>query len=209
MCRWNENEEIRTFAILRTFAVPFRPFSQHYASQSVNDGNKSQEDQFCFSKGHLFLWAGWRTVETRADKGWVVWIGRVRAKRCDAMDWDYAYKCRLFSTSVRACDVICPLDTAAVILLNYVGLICFLALRPRFFVLARCLWESNVAIFCGRFNWSRQTSFSKGFSHFHDSTTELYFRSTIRQCRPYSKTKTTKYCLKHEGKSHPCHPWQN
>ena len=23
------------------------------------------------------------------------------------------------------------------------------------------------------------------------------------------KTKTTKYCLKHEGKSHPCHPWQN
>ena len=26
--------------------------------------------------------------------------------------------------------------------------------------------------------------------------------------RCYSKTKTTKYCLKHEGKSHPCHPWQ-
>ena len=26
------------------------------------------------------------------------------------------------------------------------------------------------------------------------------------------KQKTTKYCLKHEGKSHPCHPchpWQN
>ena len=23
------------------------------------------------------------------------------------------------------------------------------------------------------------------------------------------ETKTTKYCLKHEGKSHPCHPWQN
>ena len=27
-----------------------------------------------------------------------------------------------------------------------------------------------------------------------------------RQCRCYSKTKTTKYCLKHEGK---CHPWKN
>ena len=76
-------------------------------------------------------------------------------------------------------------------------------------VLVRCLWEANVAIFCGRFNWSRQTSLSKGFSHFHDSTTELYFRSTTHQCRCYSKTKTTKYCLKHEGKSHPCHPWQN
>ena len=60
--------------------------------------------------------------------------------------------------------------------------------------------------FAGRFSWS----LSKGFSyHFHDSTTELYFRSTTRQCRCYSKTKTTKYCLKHEGKSHPCHPWQN
>ena len=33
--------------------------------------------------------------------------------------------------------------------------------------------------FCGRFSWSRQTSLSKGFSdYFHDSTTELYFRST-------------------------------
>ena len=43
--------------------------------------------------------------------------------------------------------------------------------------------------FCGRFNWSRQTSLSKGFSYyFHYSTTELYFRSTTRQCRCYSKT---------------------
>ena len=64
--------------------------------------------------------------------------------------------------------------------------------------------------FCGRFSWSRQTSLSKGFSYYlHDSTTELYFRPATHQCRCYSKTKTTKYCLKHEGKSHPCHPWQN
>ena len=94
--------------------------------------------------------------------------------------------------------------------LNYGSLICFLALLPRSFVLVRCLREANVAIFCGRFSWSRQTSLSKGFFYyFHDSTTELYFRSATRQCRCYSKTKTTKYCLKHEGKSHPCHPWQN
>ena len=79
--------------------------------------------------------------------------------------------------------------------LNYGGLICFLALLPRSFVLVRCLREANVAIFCGRFSWSRQTSLSKGFSdYFHDSTTELYFRSTTRQCRCYSKPKTTKYC---------------
>ena len=53
--------------------------------------------------------------------------------------------------------------------------------------------------FLRRFSWSRQTCLSKGFSnYFHDSTTELYFRSTTHQCRCYSKTKTTKYCLKHE-----------
>ena len=94
--------------------------------------------------------------------------------------------------------------------LNYGDLTCFLALLPRSFVLVRCLREANVAIFCGRFSWSRQTSLSMGFFYyFHDSTTELYFRSATRQCRCYSKTKTTKYCLKHKGKSHPCHPWQN
>ena len=76
--------------------------------------------------------------------------------------------------------------------LNYGGLICFLALLPRSFVLVRCLREANVAIFCGRFSWSRQTSLSKGFFYyFHDPTTELYFRSTTCQCRCYSKTKTT------------------
>ena len=35
-----------------------------------------------------------------------------------------------------------------------------------------------------------------------------YIFIILRHCRCYSKTKTTKYCLKHEGKSHPCHPWQ-
>ena len=33
---------------------------------------------------------------------------RVRAKRCDAVVWDSAEKYRLFSTSFRACDVVCP-----------------------------------------------------------------------------------------------------
>ena len=105
-------------------------------------------------------------------------------------------------------DVVCTLDTAAVTELWRLS--CFLALLARSFVLVSCLREANVAIFCGWFSCSRQTALSKGFFYyFHDSTTELYFRSTTRQCRCYSKTKTTKYCLKHEGKSHPCHPWQN
>ena len=63
------------------------------------------------------------------------------------MDWDSAQKCRLFSTSVRACDVVCTLDTAAVT--EFSGLVCFLALLPRSFVLVRCLREANVAIFAG------------------------------------------------------------
>ena len=36
-----------------------------------------------------------------------------------------------------------------------------------------------------------------------------YIFVILRQCRCFSQTKKTKYCLKHEGKSHPCHPWQN
>ena len=45
------------------------------------------------------------------------------------------------------CDVVCTLDTAAVT--EFSGLICFLALLPRSFVLVRCLREANVAIFAG------------------------------------------------------------
>ena len=44
--------------------------------------------------------------------------------------------------------------------LNYGGLICFLTPLPLSFVLVRCLREANVAIFRGRFSWSRQTSLS-------------------------------------------------
>ena len=74
--------------------------------------------------------------------------------------------------------------------------------------------------FCGKKNMKiqigcetiRNASGQQGKNgyYLHDSTTELYFRSPTRQCRCYySKTKTTNYCLKNEGKSHPCHPWQN
>ena len=53
-------------------------------------------------------------------------------------------KCRLFSTSIRTCDVVRPLLPLS---LNYDGLICFLALLPRSYVLVRCLREANVAFF--------------------------------------------------------------
>ena len=59
---------------------------------------------------------------------------------------------RLFATSVRACDVVCPLDTAAVTELWPLEFFFFFALLPRSFVLVRCLQEANVAIFCGRFS---------------------------------------------------------
>ena len=146
-------------------------------------------------------------VITRADKGWAVKRSRPSKKVwCSGLGLCLEMSLVFdFGQGLR-----CGLTMALPLSLNYGGFICFLALLPRSFVLVRCLREANVAIFCGRFNWSRQTSLSKGFSYyFHDSTTELYFRSTTRQCRCYFKTKTTKYCLKHEGKSHPCHPWQN
>ena len=43
----------------------------------------------------------------------------------------------------------CGLSMALPLSLNYGGLICFLALLPRSFVLVRCLLETNVAIFAG------------------------------------------------------------
>ena len=74
------------------------------------------------------------------------------------MQWTgTAYKCRLFrlfTISVRACDVVCPLDTATQSL-SHGGLSCFLVLLPRSFVLVRCLREANVAIFRERSSWSR------------------------------------------------------
>ena len=49
------------------------------------------------------------------------------------MDWDSAYKCRLFSTSVRAaCDVVCPLIRHCHSV-NRGGLSCFLAFLPHSF----------------------------------------------------------------------------
>ena len=106
-------------------------------------------------------------------------------------------------------DVVCTLETEAVTELWRLELF---SCTSSLFLCAGTLSSERqmLLFFCGRFSRSTQTSLSKGFFYyFHDSTTELYFRSATRQCRCYSKTKTTKYCLKHEGKSHPCHPWQN
>ena len=139
----------------------------------------------------------------RADKGWAVKRARPSRKVwCSRLGLCLEMSLVFDLSQGLRCSFS---DTAAVT--EFSGLICFLALLPRSFVLVRCLREANVAIFCGRFSWSRQTSLSKGFFYyFHNSTTELYFRSATRQCPCYSKTKTTKFCLKHEGKSHP---WQN
>ena len=154
----------------------------------------------CSCVGHAV-----RLIFIRADKGWGVKRAR-RSKKvwCSGLglclemshvfDFGQRLRCGLCIRHCRCHWIIAP----------------WFALLPRSFVPVRCLREANVAIFCGRCSWSRQTSLLKVFSYyFHDSTTVLYFRSTTRQCRCYSKTKTTKYCLKHEGKSHPCHPWQN
>ena len=144
----------------------------------------------------------------RADKGWAVKPARQSKKVwCSGLGLCLEMSLVFDWTSFRACDVVWPLDTAAVTELWRLDLfscssssfLCAGTLSPR----GKCCY------FCGRFSWSRQTSLSKVFSYFHNSTTELYFRSTARQCRCYSKTKTSKYSLKHGGKSHPCHPWQN
>ena len=75
---------------------------------------------------------------------------------------------------------------------------------PRSFVLVRCLQEANVAIF---FFAGGLVGVNKHLFQMVSLVTSM--TPPLRQCRCYSKTKKTKYCLKHEGKSHPCHPWQN
>ena len=147
-------------------------------------------------------------LTTRADEGWG---GEANAsEQKGVMQWTGTLLRNVACFQLRSWLAMWFVHQTLPLSLNYGDLICFLALFPRSFVLVRCLREENVAIFSGRFSWRRQTSLSKGFSYyFHDSTTELYFRSPTRQCRCYSKTKRTKYCLKNEGKSHSCHPWQN
>ena len=96
--------------------------------------------------------------ETSASeqKGVMQWTGTLlRNVAC--------FACLRLGSGLRCGLSVCPLDTA--LSLNHGGLICFLALLPRSFVLVRCLREANVAISCGRFGGSRQSSLSKGFSY--------------------------------------------
>ena len=130
---------------------------------------------------------------------------RVRAKRCDAVDWDSAEKCCLCTTLVRLVMWFVSLSIRRC-RCHWIMAAWFVFL---YFFLVPLFWygvsERQMLLF-----------FAEGLvgvdNHLFQRvclTTELYFRSTTRQWRCYSKTKTTKYCLKHEGKSHPCHPWQN
>ena len=149
-----------------------------------------------------------RATQARADKGWAVKRARPSKKVwCSGLglclemslvfDFGQGLRCGLY---IRHCRCHWIMAAWFVFVHFFLVPLCWYAVSERKMLL----------FFCGRFSWSRQTSLSKGFFYyFHDSTTELYFRSATRQCRCYSKTKTTKYCLKHEGKSHPCHPWQN
>ena len=102
------------------------------------------------------------SANTRADKGWAVKRARPSKKVwCSGLglclemslvfDFGQGLRCGLY---IRHCR--CHWIMTAWF---------FLALLPRSFVLVRCLREANVAIFCGRFSWSRQTSLSKGFFH--------------------------------------------
>ena len=91
--------------------------------------------------------------------------------------------------------------------LNYGGLVCFLALLPRSFVLVRCLREANGAIFAGGLIGVDKHLLQR-VSLITSMTLPLNFIFSFYYS-PMSmlfQNKTTKYCLKREGKSHP---WQN
>ena len=80
-----------------TFRHPRRP----RGSQSSREKRRDES----FRYGRKSPWVPKRIKVRR-------WNERVRAKRCDAVDWDcfeMSLVFRLFSTSVRACDVVCPI----------------------------------------------------------------------------------------------------
>jgi len=144
-------------------------------------------------------------ILSRADKGWAVKRARPSKKVwCSGLGLCLEISLVFdFGQGLRY-DVVCTLDTAAVTELWRLEL--FPCTSSSFLWAGTLSPRGKCCYFCGRFSWSRQTSLSKGFSYyFHDSTSELYFRSTTPQCRCYSTTKTTKYYLKHEGKSHVIH----
>ena len=128
------------------------------------------------------------SLASRADKGWAVKRAPPSKKVwCSGLglclevslvfDFGQGLRCGL---SIRLCRCHWIMAAWFVFLHFFLVPLCWYAVSERQMLL----------FFCGRFSWSRQTSLSKGFSYyFHDSTTELYFHSTARQCRCYSKTK--------------------
>ena len=127
------------------------------------------------------------------------WNERVRAKRCDAVDWD--------SASVRACDVVCTLDTAAVTEFMAAWFV-FL----HFFLVPLCWYAVSERQMLPFFAGGLVGVDKHLFQRFLLILSWLYHWIIFSFCySPMSmlfQNKTTKYCLKHEGKSHPCHPWQ-
>ena len=135
----------------------------------------------------------------RADKGWAVKRARPSKKvwcwglgLCLEFDFGQGLRCGL---SFRLCR--CHWIMAAFLLVPFF----WYAVSKRQMLL----------IFCARFNLVRVNRHPFQMVSLVTSMTPPlnYIFVILRQCRCYSKTKTTKYCLKHEGNSHPCHPWQN
>ena len=184
-----------------------RIFSVCHSFRSMCQSGRMKGFERCFEVEDQGTWRR-QNLHARADKDWAVKRARPSKKVwCSGLelclemspvfDFEQGLGCGL---SIRHCRCHWIMAAWVVLLYFFLVLLCWYAVYER----------QMLQIFCGRFSWSRQTSLSNGFfGYIWDSITELYFRSITRQCRSYSKTKITKYCLKHEGKSHSCHPWQN
>ena len=117
-----------------------------------------------------------RNMSARADKGWAVERARP-SKKGDAVDGNLLRNFAYFRLRSGLAMWFCPLDTAAVTELWRLDL--FSCTSSSFLCAGTLSQRGKCCYFCGRFSWSRQTSHSKGSSYyFHDSTRELYFRST-------------------------------
>ena len=148
-------------------------------------------------------------MSNRADKGWAVKRARPRKKvRCSGLgpflemspvfDFCQGLRCGLY---IRHCRCHWIMAAWVVFLHFFLVPLCSYAVSEREMMLffARGL----VGVVKHLFQMvSLVTFMTLPLNH-------IFVLLITRQCRCYSETNTTKYCLKHEGKSQPCHPKQN
>ena len=130
------------------------------------------------------------------------WTGTLlRNVACSSLVFDFGRGLRY--------DVVCTLDTAAVTELWRLEL--FSCTSPSFLCAGIAVSERQILLFFAGGLVGVDKHLFQRVSFITSMTLPLnyIFVLVLTNVDVIPKQKPTKYCLKHGGKSHPCHPWQN